>query len=106
MSDPFAIWKAAAGQSKQRSLRSIWPELAAALDGATGGGKAPGEGEPQPLCEPCRTSRVSDRLGVLAVTKMHNGTPICGYCVGRLPEHERRGLVRVPGWSAGRRRDG
>lgn len=104
MADVFAIWRAAAGQSKQKTLRAIWPELAAALDGATGGPTVPGEGEPQPLCAPCARGGLSDRLGVLAVTKAPDGTPICGYCVGRLPEAQRARLVRVPGWNAGRRR--
>lgn len=103
MSDPFAVWRAQAGMSKQKSVRAIWPELAAALDGAAGGGEAvDGEGETQPLCEPCRTGGFSDRLGVLAVTKLPDGTPICGYCVGRIPDDVRRSLRRVPGWNAGR----
>lgn len=99
MSDPRAIWQAAAGLSKQKTLRAIWPELAAALDGATGGdGSVPGEGEPQPFCAQC-----GHEHGALAVTKRADGTPICGYCVGRVPDSERRQLKRVPGWNAGRR---
>lgn len=105
MSDPFAVWKAGAGLAKQKTIRTLWPELADALDGRTGGGAVDGDGEPQPLCAPCAASSQSDRLGVLAVTKRADGTPICGYCVGLIRDPaERSSRKRVPGWNAGRRR--
>jgi hypothetical protein len=104
MSDPRAIWASGAGTAKQKSIRTIWPDLAAALDGASGtSGKVPGEGEPQPLCVPCKREPAADRIGVLAVTKLPDGTPICGYHVGRIPADQARRLPRVPGWNAGRR---
>lgn len=104
MSDPFAIWAAAAGLSKQKTIRLTWPELADALDRVSGtDGTVPGEGEPQPYCEPCSRSANMRALGVLAVTRTVSGVAVCGLCVGLLPPSEGRRLRRVPGWTPGRR---
>lgn len=41
--DAYAIWHAAEGRSVQKSVRTFWPDLAAALDGR--GRPAPAEAE-------------------------------------------------------------
>lgn len=93
--DPRQVWREAAGQSKQKTVRTIWPALAEALEGPTEGG-ALSEPE-QPLCEGCGTT-----TGRLAIGRA-GAAPVCGACVARPPYHGRR-LVRVTGWRSGKRK--
>lgn len=87
--DAYQVWREAAGQSKQRTLRSIWPALAEALDGP---GQALGAVK-QPLCVGCSGN-------ALAIGRAGDD-PVCGRCAGRDPYKLRR-LSRVTEWKAGR----
>jgi hypothetical protein len=105
MSDPYKVWEAAAGLSKQKSVRLMWPELAAALGGEAGTAPADPEAPPpeqQPLCLPCFERDDRDRIGVLAIGRV-DGIPICGWCVGIAPYRGRK-LRRVAHWKVGRAR--
>lgn len=89
--DAYQVWREAEGQSKQRTLRSIWPALAEALDGP---GKALGtRDEVQPLCVGC----AGDALAIGRA----GSEPVCGRCAGREP-YRSRTLSRVSAWKAGR----
>jgi hypothetical protein len=101
MSDAYAVWRAGAGTSKQKSVGMIWPDLAKALGGLPG--DAPSAPvEPQPLCSPC-FDEGTDRKNVLAIGRAPDGTPICGWHVGVAPYRGKR-LRRVNGWAPGRAR--
>lgn len=85
--NPAAVWKAADGLSKQKTVRLIWPELADALEGVTRRpldvvGR-PGEPDPtqapepeqQPVCGNCRVNWARGEL--------ENGAQLCVECYGR-----------------------
>lgn len=95
LGDALRIWAEGSGQSKQKTIRTIWPELAAALDGklATAGGES--EVAPQPLCTGC-----GGETGKLAIGRA-DADPVCGQCACQLPYAGRK-LTRVSGWLAGR----
>jgi hypothetical protein len=104
MSDAYAVWAAAAGLSKQKSVTLMWPELAAALGGTAAPG-APADPEapppePQPLCSPCFDRGDRDRRNVLAIGRV-DGVPVCGWCVGTAPFRGKK-LRRVAHWKVGR----
>jgi len=90
--DPKQVWREAEGQSKQRTVRAIWPALADALDG-----KAADEPEEvkQPLCEGCGSS-----TGKYAIGRAGEH-PVCGACCARRPYAGLR-LTRVTDWLPGR----
>lgn len=90
------IWREANGQSLQSTVRTLWPELADALDGKTPAGEAT-VAEEQPVCRNCGESS-----GKLAVGRA-GGIPLCGLCMG-LAEFAAMTKTRVAGWVAGRRR--
>lgn len=94
MEDAARVWAEAAGQSKQRSIRAIWPELADALDGKLAG-KADAGPAPQPLCTGC-----GGESGKLAIGRADKD-PVCGQCAARIPFAGRK-LTLVTGWHAGR----
>lgn len=91
MSDAERIWREADGQAKQRTVRSLWPQLAAALDGVRSAVVV----DRQPICQSCGASS-----GKLAVCRAGN-IAICGVCAGK-GEFQAMGIVRVAGWSTGR----
>lgn len=91
MSDPVQIWAAASGQSKQRTVRAIWPELADALDGLT-----PDDPDvDQPLCHGCGAA--SGRLA----TGRAGDIPVCSPCAGRDPFNKMR-QRKISAWKPGR----
>lgn len=96
MSDAYAIWRAAEGLAKRKTVEIVFPELAAALNGATVTRQpldVVAVPDPQPVCAHCR-------LHWARVTIGEGGTPICGLCVGQLPHPgpERDDLVRRDDW--------
>jgi hypothetical protein len=95
MSDPYEIWRKADGQSKQKSVRMFWPELADALGGAVDGGDAP----EQPPCAGCGAA-----TGKLASGKTGRGTPICPGCASLSPWRSEGPAKRVPEWVIGYRK--
>lgn len=99
MSDAYAIWRSADGQSKQKSVRMFWPELADALGGLPGEGG--GDGPQQPLCVGC-----GHLSGKLASGRTAQGTPICPACAPRLPWRNEGPAKRVPEWVVGYRKPG
>lgn len=94
--DAYQLWREGVGQSKHRMVRSVWPELADALDGTNAGDSGTPEAE-QPPCSNCGAAS-----GRLAVCRAGN-IAVCGLCAG-LAEFRAMGLVRVTQWHAGRRR--
>lgn len=91
-----AIWRAADGLSKQKTMRLIWPELAAALDGgAVSGARSEAASAPaapeQPRCGECRTR--------WARIELRTHEKLCAYCLGKVPEAARRGLISHPEWT-------
>ncbi|HYD28906.1 hypothetical protein [Brevundimonas sp.] len=87
--DPYKVWREAAGQSKQKTVRTIWPALAEALEGPTAGGDL--SEDPQPNCVGCGDRKALGRAG---------DDPVCGRCSGLEPYRSRR-LTRVTHWRAG-----
>lgn len=95
-SNPRDVWRAADGLAKQKTVRIVFPELAAALDGVPGpmvpGAPAEPEREPQPVCKHCGDYWARVTIG-------EHGVPICGLCVGLLPYGaDRPELVRHDEW--------
>lgn len=86
--DPRQIWAEGQGQSKAKTLRIIWPELAEALDGAVTGADDPDAA--QPPCQGCGRPAIG-RAGT---------APVCGRCCARVPYAGRK-LTRVLHWKAG-----
>jgi hypothetical protein len=98
MTDAYAVWRAAEGKSVQKSVRTFWPELAAALDGHGGAGKRPAGGEPeQPDCQ----RRGQHCAGKAAGAMTGDGKYVCVPCW-----NGRAGFVRNPAWGAKRKSDG
>jgi hypothetical protein len=94
MSDPYALWRAAEGLAKRKTVEIVFPELAAALGGTSVAvpGAGPAEPEPQPVCQNCRVQWARVTIG-------EGGKPICGMCVGLLPYGvDRPELIRRPDW--------
>jgi hypothetical protein len=96
VSDPRALWAAAAGQSKRKSVTLIWPELAAALGGET----AAEEADPQPDCARCAPERYQDgtRWISFARARTATGEPVCLRHAAKTDRPQ-----RVAGWTEFRR---
>lgn len=92
--DAYQVWREAAGQSKQKSIRAIWAQLADALDGVSAAGP---QDEQQPLCAGC--GGASGRLAIGRAGEL----PVCGRCAGQ-EEFRSRGLTLVSQWRAGWRK--
>src|SRR5688500_754178 len=90
MADAYAIWRAADGSSKQKSVRMFWPELADALGGTGEAGAATEGGWQQPKCARCNTQWARGTL--------KDGTAVCATCYGHLPEAGRIGARHHPEW--------
>jgi hypothetical protein len=88
--DPRAVWREGNGQSKMKTIRTIWPALAEALDGHKADEPA---ADPQPLCEGCGLSS-----GRMAIGRADD-SPVCGYCCATRPYAGRK-LTRVTEWRA------
>lgn len=84
VSGPESVW-AAGTDGKRKIIRSMWPELAAALDGKT----ATKTFKPPPSCKFCGKR---EALGIA------NGRPVCGYCVGRLGTEKKYLIKRIENW--------
>lgn len=89
MSDPYALWRAADGTSKQKSLRIFWPELADAL----GGTAATADNDPAPDQPKCGKCSARWARGVLK-----SGCPVCADCFARLPDVQRIGARHRDDW--------
>jgi DnaJ-class molecular chaperone len=89
-SDAHRIWREGAGQTKQRTVRSIWPQLADALDGPTADAL---DVPDQPLCDSCGRSS-----GKLAMGRS-GSLAVCGTCAGMGEFREK--FQRVMGWKPG-----
>lgn len=69
MSEADKVWQATPDDdSRKRMMRTVWPALAEAFDGAVQ------QAKPRPNCGYCGSPRA---LGYAM------GKPICGYCAGR-----------------------
>lgn len=97
MSDPYAVWRAAEGKSVQKSVRTFWPELAAALDGAGGGAAPAGKDTPKQPEHPDCEYRGPFCAGKAAGIMKDSGRYACIPCW-----NGRRGFVRNPAWTAQR----
>lgn len=75
-----SIWRGAQGASKQKTVRIIWPELAAALDGTAGPAGAPDAAPARRCCTTRCTSRSSEDEPRTAAVCLMSGTPMCEEC--------------------------
>lgn len=78
--------------SKQKSVRTFWPELAAALDGASSGVAEPGA-LPQPDCSIKGPYCGGKAAGMFSQSGRYSCIPCWG---------GRSGFVRNPAWTARR----
>ncbi len=84
MSAAEKLWRETS-DARKRTVASIWPQLAAALEGGAG----PAQDTPPPVCEWC-TARPARGTA--------NGKPICARCVGRIGPDTTMVLERKSSW--------
>lgn len=75
-----SVWREGQGMSKQKTVRIIWPELAAALDGAAGPDGAPDAQPARRCCTTRCTSRTDPNQPRTAAVCLMGGTPMCEEC--------------------------
>lgn len=100
MSDAYAVWRAAEGLAKRKTVEIVFPELAAALGSATRVSRqpldvvaAPGEPEPDPTPPTCGYCRRD-----YAIARMtDDDTPTCLQCSAS-HGRDKRPRVRNPAW--------
>lgn len=90
MSSAEDLWRSTPDtEARKRTVRSLWPQLAEALDGMKPLSEA---AEARPLIPDCVS------CGVRPARVRIAGEPICVVCTGRRPWCYRRPIVGVDAW--------